>query len=154
MAGGLSLRGHFYSVREGTLSKSFNMYRRTRCTVGPENTELFRLVHGGDGLHVRAAPAASTRTNDSTLLMNGFIFKPRPCAFAAIVPAMVRAVGSCLLLRNSPWLDVPVLYGEIVIDQFRPFNSGFNSKNPSLPVKVERLVQLPMSIRMVSVPNC
>jgi hypothetical protein len=25
LAGGLSLRGHFYSVREGTLSKSFNM---------------------------------------------------------------------------------------------------------------------------------
>src|ERR1700756_3670133 len=24
LAGGLSLRGHFYSVREGTLSKSFN----------------------------------------------------------------------------------------------------------------------------------
>src|SRR6516225_8478307 len=27
LAGGLSLRGHFYSVREGTLSKSFNSFR-------------------------------------------------------------------------------------------------------------------------------
>src|SRR6516225_1747901 len=32
LAGGLSLRGHFYSVREGTLSKSFNItYFHVTC---------------------------------------------------------------------------------------------------------------------------
>src|SRR6202044_803065 len=31
MAGGLSLRGHFYSVREGTLSKSFNTSTSGTC---------------------------------------------------------------------------------------------------------------------------
>src|SRR6516165_1135731 len=35
LAGGLSLRGHFYSVREGTLSKSFNRANATvRCWPG------------------------------------------------------------------------------------------------------------------------
>src|SRR6202041_220180 len=33
VAGGLSLRGHFYSVREGTLSKSFNMDPKTDLTA-------------------------------------------------------------------------------------------------------------------------
>src|SRR5712691_7601440 len=49
-AGGLSLRGHFYRVREGTLSKSFNSRGRSRgfCVVGSRILRGWVAIFRGD----------------------------------------------------------------------------------------------------------
>ncbi len=101
-----------------------------------------------------AVPVASTRTKDSTSLTKGFIFRPRPCALAAIVPAIVnRSAPVCFWAIPQVWPSpfCKVRYPLISSGHSIPASTSIN---PFLRSRLSTRLIFRISISRVSAPNC
>src|SRR5207302_1531055 len=105
-------------------------------------------------LQVRGLPSASTSTNDSTSPMNGLNLRPRPWAFAASAPPMLKRSAPVCFWRMPHARAAPCCEATRY-----PISSGHSipastSIRPRVASKPSTRCIDPMSTSVVSLPNC
>src|SRR2546425_649667 len=105
-------------------------------------------------LQVRGIPSASTSTNDSTSPMNGLNLRPRPWAFAASAPPILKRSAPVCFWRMPHARAAPCCAStrcRISSGHWTPASTSIRPRAPSKPIT--RFIE-PISTSVVSLPNC
>src|SRR2546425_3607706 len=105
-------------------------------------------------LQVRGIPSASTSTNDSTSPMNGLKRRPRPCAFAASAPPILKRSAPVCFCRMPHCCAAPCCAStrwRISSGHWIPASTSIRPRAASKPST--RFID-PISTSVVSLPNC
>src|SRR6266581_4707575 len=105
-------------------------------------------------LQVRGIPSASTSTNDSTSPTKGLNSRPRPCAFAASAPPILKRSAPVCFCRMPHCCAAPCCAStrwRISSGHSIPASTSIRPRAASKPST--RCID-PMSTSVVSLPNC
>src|SRR5438094_5236263 len=105
-------------------------------------------------LQVRGIPSASTSTNDSTSPTKGLNSRPRPCAFAASAPPILKRSAPVCFCRMPHCCAAPCCAStrwRISSGHSIPASTSIKPRAASKPST--RCID-PMSTSVVSLPNC